>query len=256
MPTFLRILLVISIACPPLALARDLEIVAHRGANHVAPENTYAAAEICVAWGVEYVEVDVRTSRDGVMYVIHDSTLDRTTNGTGRVNERDAEYIDRLDAGSWFGPEFAGQRVPRLRPFLEDYHGRIKVYFDVKDADLTKLVAMVHETGFAEDCFFWFSQDERAAELRRIDANIPLKMNAVDVAGLKRVLAYNPQIIEYRLQNLTPEFAAFAHANGLRLMAHALHNGAEAQYQEIVDSAADMVNLDRADEMLKLLGRK
>ena len=57
--------------------ARNLEIVAHRGANHLTPENTFAAAEICVDLGIGYVEIDVRTSRDGVLYVIHDSKLDR-----------------------------------------------------------------------------------------------------------------------------------------------------------------------------------
>ena len=70
--------------------ARDLEIAVHRGANHLAPENTFAAAEICVDHGIDYVEIDVRTSKDGVLYVIHDSKLDRTTDGTGLVANRDS----------------------------------------------------------------------------------------------------------------------------------------------------------------------
>ena len=65
----------------------DLELVAHRRANHLAPENAFAAAEICVDLGIDYVEIDVRTSKDGVLYVIHDSKLDRTTDGTGLVAE-------------------------------------------------------------------------------------------------------------------------------------------------------------------------
>ena len=233
--------------------SRDLTIVAHRGANHLAPENTIASTQRCLELGVDYVEIDVRTSEDGIMYVLHDKTLDRTTNGSGAIAERSSAYIDRLDAGSWFGAEFAGERVPRLKPFLERFKGKVKIYFDVKAADLGELVALVHETGFAQDCFFWFSNDERARELRALDANIPLKMNAVDVAGLKRVLDYNPQIIEYRLQNLTPEFVTFCREHDLKLMAHALGDGFEARYQEIIDSAADMVNLDRADEMIDLL---
>lgn len=247
--SFLSVLLLFSFCLE----ARDLVIVAHRGANHLAPENTIAATKKCVELGVDYVEVDVRTSQDGVLYVLHDATLDRTTNGTGLIREHGSAYIDSLDAGSWFGPEFADERVPRLKPFLEAFHGKIKVYFDVKDADLSELLSLVKQTGFSEDCFFWFSDDNRARELRRLDGRIPLKMNAVDVPGLNRVLEYNPQIIEYRIENLTSEFVASARKHGLKLMAHALEEGAESRYPEIIDSAADMVNLDKADLMIELL---
>ena len=64
---------------------------------------------------------------------------------------------------------------------------------------------------------------------------------------------YNPQIIEYRLEHLTPDFIAFCREHDLKLMAHALGEGFETKYQEIIDSAADMVNLDRADEMIERL---
>ncbi len=228
-------------------------MVAHRGANGLAPENTVAAAQKCVEMGVDYVEIDVRTSSDGVMYILHDKTLDRTTNGTGAISERSSDYIDSLDAGSWFSAEFSGERVPRLRPFLERFQGKIQVYFDVKSADLSELVDLVKETGFERHCFFWFSNDERARELRNLDAHIPLKMNAVDVDGLKRVLAYDPQIIEYRLEHLTDEFVSFCREHNLKMMAHALEKGAETNYQAIIDSPADMVNLDKADLMLELL---
>lgn len=245
-------LLITLLAGSIAAEARDIVVVAHRGANHLAPENTMAAAMKCVELGVDYVEIDVRTSRDGVFYILHDKTLDRTTNGTGAIAERDSSYIDALDAGSWFGSEFEGERVPRLVPFLKSLKGKIKIYFDVKGADLSELLKVIYAAEFEEDCFFWFSQDAKAEELRALDSQIPLKMNATDVAGLERVLAYNPQLIEYRLENLTPEFVEFARKHDLKLMAHALTVGAEILYQEILDSAADMVNLDRADIMIKL----
>lgn len=249
----LSLLLGVELLLPVCLVARDLEIVAHRGANHLAPENTMAATYKCIELGVDYVEIDVRSSRDGVLYILHDATLDRTTNGTGAIRDHDSDSIDRLDAGAWFGPEFKGERVPRLVPFLQAFQGKIKVYFDVKDADLNQLIPIVHAMGFSNDCFFWFSDDERAKEFRRLDASIPLKMNAVDVPGLRRVLEFNPQIIEYRLENLTPEFVAFCRKHQLKLMAHALEDGAESKYPEIIDSAADMVNLDKADMMIALL---
>jgi glycerophosphoryl diester phosphodiesterase len=188
------ILLVTLLAGTIAAEARDIVVVAHRGANHLAPENTMGAAMKCVELGVDYVEIDVRTSQDGVFYILHDKTLDRTTNGTGAIAERDSSYIDTLDAGSWFGKQFEGEKVPRLVPFLNTLKGKIKIYFDVKGADLSELLKVIYAAEFEKDCFFWFSQDEKARELRALDSTIPLKMNATDVAGLERVLAYSPHL--------------------------------------------------------------
>lgn len=233
--------------------AKQLEIVAHRGANHLAPENTMAAAHKCVDLNVDYVEIDVRMSKDGIFYILHDHTLDRTTNGTGEIKDRMSSYIDTLDAGSWFSAEFKGEKVPRLEPYLNELKGKIKIYFDVKDADLSRLVDLVYKTGFEKDCFFWFSKDSKATELRDLDKNLGLKMNAKDVNGLEKVMTFQPQIIEFRLEHLTPAFIEFCKKNNLKLMAHALKKGAEEEYQKIIDSPADMVNLDKADLMISLI---
>ena len=233
--------------------AGDLQIVAHRGANHLAPENTVAAAQKCVELKVDYVEIDVRTSKDGVFYILHDRTLDRTTDGTGAIKDRSSVYIDTLDAGSWFSAEFKGEKVPRLEPFLEAFKGRIKIYFDVKDADLVRLLDLVHKTGFEKDCFFWFSRDSRAKELRNLDQKIWLKMNAQTEKDLEKVMAYRPQIIECGLGHLTPAFVASAKEHKLKLMVIATGRGSEVKYPEIIDSPADMVNLDKADLMMRLI---
>ena len=109
-----------------------LEIVVHRGANKLAPENTMASTQKCIDLGVEYVEIDVRESKDGVLYILHDKTLDRTTNGSGPISEMHSTQIDRLDAGSWFSENFEGERVPRLETYLNEFKGKIKIYFDRK----------------------------------------------------------------------------------------------------------------------------
>src|SRR5215213_6287556 len=86
--------------------------VAHRGANRVAPENTLPAYQAAIALGCEYVEIDVRATRDGALVLVHDRTVDRTTDGTGAVAELDFAAIRALDAGVKFGDEFQGTRVP------------------------------------------------------------------------------------------------------------------------------------------------
>ncbi|NJN82104.1 MAG: hypothetical protein HC802_07375 [Caldilineaceae bacterium] len=83
---------------------RQIEIVCHKGANEYAPENTYAAAQLCIDWGMDFVEIDVNRSHDGMHYILHGPELDATTNGRGRIDAMLAAEIDQLDAGSWFDP--------------------------------------------------------------------------------------------------------------------------------------------------------
>jgi glycerophosphoryl diester phosphodiesterase len=96
-----------------------LHRVAHRGYSAVAPENTLPAMAAAALAGATYVEFDVRTTADGVPVVIHDRTVDRTTDGTGHIWELTLEQVRGLDAGSWFSPAFAGVRVPLLAELLD-----------------------------------------------------------------------------------------------------------------------------------------
>ncbi len=89
-------------------------IEAHRGDSANAPENTLAAFRRAIALGVPSIELDVHPAKDGTLVVIHDPTVDRTTDGTGAVSGLSAEQLRRLDAGIRFGPAFAGERMPRL----------------------------------------------------------------------------------------------------------------------------------------------
>ena len=94
-------------------------VIAHRGASGHAPENTMAAFKKAVALGATFIETDLQLSRDARFVAIHDATLDRTTNGQGAVHDMTMPELRRLDAGSWFGSEFAGERIPTLEEILE-----------------------------------------------------------------------------------------------------------------------------------------
>ncbi|HKI97071.1 MAG TPA: glycerophosphodiester phosphodiesterase [bacterium] len=93
-------------------------IIAHRGASSQAPENTLAAFRAAVALGADGVEFDVQGTRDGVPVVIHDPTLERTTNGHGAVAGASAAELGALEAGGWFVPPHPGERVPALEAVL------------------------------------------------------------------------------------------------------------------------------------------
>lgn len=101
-------------------------IAGHRGDRASAPENTMAAFESAFASSLEFVELDVQLTRDGHPVIIHDPTVDRTTNGTGAVADLTLEELRKLDAGAWYDPAFAGAQVPTLAEFLDAFAGTRK----------------------------------------------------------------------------------------------------------------------------------
>lgn len=227
--------------------ALGIEVVVHRGANREAPENTLAAARRCIELGVDYVEVDVRLSRDGVHHVMHDPTVDRTTDGAGPIAELTSAQIEKLDAGSWFAPEFAGERVPRLEDFLRALQNQTKIYFDVKTANLDQLLRQVKDTGFEQKCFFWMDPNHNDFEkpFRAAAPNLPLKINAYTPKEVdKAKQEHNANIIECRLSSMTPEFIAACRKYGMKIMVNVLGEVPASVYRQVLDSPADMILVD------------
>ena len=134
-------------------------IVGHRGAPLIAPENTIASHEAALRLGANIIELDVRMTRDGHFVVIHDATVDRTTNGEGRVSKMTLEEIRALDAGAWKGPQFAGARVPTLREALANLKGRAGIDIDFKDGPKNsgaRLADLLDELGYNDGTLVTF----------------------------------------------------------------------------------------------------
>jgi glycerophosphoryl diester phosphodiesterase len=133
--------------------------IAHRGASGRAPENTRAAFAAALELGAEAIELDVQLSSDGELVVIHDETLERTTDGEGAVGDWAAADLAGLDAGTWFAPEFAGERIPRLVDVLAQVRDRVTLNVEIKSArDLgviePKLAALIASEQAAEWVLF------------------------------------------------------------------------------------------------------
>ena len=128
---------------------------AHRGDLANAPENTLPAIRSAVEKGAPQIEFDVQLTRDGHLVIMHDSTVDRTTNGVGRVAELTFEEVRALDAGSWFGPEFAGVQVPTLREVLEVIPETILCNVHLKGGVevATESARLIRDMGRLHHCF-------------------------------------------------------------------------------------------------------
>ena len=121
--------------------------IAHRGASGIAPENTVVAFKKAIEIGVDAVELDLHGTTDGEVVVIHDASLNRTTDYQGPVNQTTLETIKRADAGGWFAAEFAGEPVPTLTEALECITEKTVAVLEIKDPMIAEaVVAKVRET--------------------------------------------------------------------------------------------------------------
>lgn len=228
-------------------------ISGHRGANMIAPENTMASADSCIKYGIDYMECDVCISKDSVFYILHDSTLDRTTNGTGNISEWMSADIDTLDAGSWFSPEFAGQHVPRFADLLRKAKsGGLKITVDYRSGDLKKLLSLIQEEGMTENCCFTFSDENDAKMFRRLAPEIKtLQAYVKDPADLDRVMKeLKPDIIVSWIDLLTPEFVEKCHRLNLKVLALILgHEDKTAENRKAADMGVDIIATDQPEKL-------
>ncbi|WP_082780295.1 glycerophosphodiester phosphodiesterase family protein [Rufibacter sp. DG15C] len=114
---------------------RKVSVIAHRGASHQAPENTLAAIKKAIETEADFIEIDVHLSKDGEVVVIHDATVDRTTNGTGQIANLTLEELKKLDAGRKLDSAFAGERIPTLAQVLKVVRGKKKLLIELKKGE-------------------------------------------------------------------------------------------------------------------------
>jgi glycerophosphoryl diester phosphodiesterase len=154
--------------------------IAHRGASTVAPANTLAAFEKAVELGADGIEFDVHLSADGVPVVVHDATVDATTDGSGQVAEMTLAQLKQLDAGSWFDPAFVGERIPTLEEVLETMGSRLLLNVELKSISLRDegleraTVAQIKRHGLDERVLFSSFNPFSLRRLKKIAPHIPV----------------------------------------------------------------------------------
>jgi glycerophosphoryl diester phosphodiesterase len=158
----------------------EVEIIAHRGFSHIAPENTIIAMETAISYGADSLEFDVQISSDGVPVCIHDSTVDRTTEGTGNVKDLTLAQLQALDAGSFLSPIYAGVKIPTLDDVLKVAKRKSKyIYPEIKGYrttdDIPLIVNKIIEHGFEDKCVIQsFNYDTDFPIVRTVSKRITL----------------------------------------------------------------------------------
>jgi glycerophosphoryl diester phosphodiesterase len=154
--------------------------IAHQGASAAAPPNTLAAFHKALELGADGVEFDVHLSADGVPVVIHDFTVDATTDGSGRVADLTLAELRQLDAGATFDPSFAGQRIPTLDEVLEAVGDRLLLNVELKSVGLRDdgleqaVIAQVERRGLDESVLLSSFNPFSLRRVKRIAPHVPV----------------------------------------------------------------------------------
>lgn len=231
--------------------------IAHRGASAHAPENTFAAFELALAMAADGLETDLRLTADGCVVLMHDETVARTTDGTGKVADLTLAQVRALDAGSWFAPEFAGERVPTLTEFLAAFGGRIHLVLEVKDESCVELA--LREV-LARDCldavtFTAFSL-EPLARMRALQpsARTGYLVAEVSDALIRALAAKGVTQVCPRANGITREMVKAAHAAGLEVRAWGVKD--EELMLRVLDAGADGMTVNWPDVLRAELIRR
>jgi glycerophosphoryl diester phosphodiesterase len=159
-------------------------IFAHRGAKNHAPENTLAAFRLAVAQGAPAIELDVKLTSDGEIVVFHDRTLERTTNGTGRLQDKTLAALKELDAGSYFSPTFKEEPIPTLTEVFEAVGHKVFInieltnYATPKDQLPDKVAALVERFGLQTAIMFSSFNHLALQRARQLLPSVPLGLLA------------------------------------------------------------------------------
>ena len=189
---------------------KDFLLISHRGASHYEPENTLRSFRRALDMGSSAIEFDVRKSFDGHLVVIHDRTVDRTTDGTGTVSGKTLDELKSLDAG-------CGERIPTFEEVLENFGGRCGLVVELKEKGTEeKMVSLIKKHGLTKDVAVVSFREDCIRAVRELDRSITTGLITVFGFGcVNKALSLGCRVVATNYRFMTRRLASKARRNGL-----------------------------------------
>ncbi|MFC2037826.1 glycerophosphodiester phosphodiesterase [Chloroflexota bacterium] len=238
---------------------------AHRGASYEAPANTLAAFQSAVELGADGIEFDVHLSKDGEMVVIHDFVLDATTDGHGPVRARTLAELKELDAGIWFDPSFAGQRIPTLQEVVEAVGDCLLLNVEIKTMSLRgeglaeSVVRLIEDNHLSDQVIVSSFNPLAVWRVKRLNPRIPvgllyspeqpLFLRKLWFRHVIRAEAVHP---DYRL--VDGEYVRWAREQGYRI--HTWTVDDPAAMRQLMHDGVDIIISNRPDLLGQVLEQR
>jgi glycerophosphoryl diester phosphodiesterase len=231
-------------------------VIAHRGASSYAPENTLAAFDLAIEMRVRHIELDVALTSDSHTVVIHDDKLDRTTNGCGAITSHTLSALRQLDAGSWFGAQFEGERIPTFDEVLARYKGRVHIHTEIKgkSPSLSQRTAdLIRKHGMEGQVTVTSFQSVRLEEMRAYAPELPVGwlVREVNDSIIAQAHAIGVTQLCPRADTVTPELIHRLHTEGF--VARAWGVATEELMQHLVQAGVDGMTVNFPDKLVAYL---
>jgi glycerophosphoryl diester phosphodiesterase len=196
-------------------LDRTVYVTAHRGSSRAAPENSLSAIEKAIEHGADYAEIDVQEAGDGTIVVLHDVDLQRVAGVPSRVWELGYDEIGALDAGSWFAPEFAGERIPTLEEMLEQGKGRIRFNIELKfhgreQRFVERVVEIIEAAELESQCVLTSLDFDGLMQVRRLEPE--LQIGFIVSASVGDIRSLPVDFLSLQATNLSKSLVRDLHA--------------------------------------------
>lgn len=232
-----------------------VKVVAHRGGVQLGPENTLVTFLKAAELGVDYVEMDIRQTKDGEFILMHDGDVKRTTDGNGRVKDLTLAEIQKLDAGSWYGKEFEGEPVPTLRDVLRAIKGKVLPDLDFKDGDPEQLIALLKEEGYLEagNITLYSGNYELLKKISGLTDKLMLRPSPKgDMEYMMKYL--NAPIVNLSAKNFSKGIADQIHKYNKKAFVNCLFQADKKKLMvKALKSGADYIQTDQLDILIPLV---
>lgn len=234
-------------------------VIAHRGAHIGIPENSLAAYQKAIDLGCDFVEIDVRTTKDGQFVSMHNSMIDEYVNGAkGKVSEHTLAELKLLDIGSRVGSEWKDTRVPTFEDILKLCQGKIGIYLDLKAASIPALVKIIKKYKMEGDILWYISASNMKAikELVEVCPNCVLMPDVGPARNIEAVLnQVHAKMLATDMGELSENFVKTAHLHHTMVTTDE-KEGTIAEWTQILKWQTDGIQTDRPEVLISFLKKR
>ena len=252
----------------PHGIVHNVKVIAHRGASAYAPENTLAAFRKAVELGADIIELDIHQTKDSQIVVIHDATVDRTTNGRGKIADHTLDELRQLNAGSWFSPSFVNEKIPLLQEVFERTPDSVLLLIELKAGspyypDIEKrVIHLIRGEKAVHRVIIKSFQDDILETIRAQAPDIPrLKVFVTEISLLNIIIEHginfgtvlddSVQYLQHHWFGLSDDFLNASHQKGYTVFAWGVNS--ERQMRSLIAKGIDGIETDYPDKLRSLL---
>jgi len=234
-----------------------MKVIGHRGALGLAPENTFAGFDLALEMGVDGIETDVQRTKDGKLVLFHDDDLDRTTNGTGVLQETTWQELQQLDAGSWFDDKYVHEHIPLLIEVLQRYGTRTSFDLEIKQNGIEyEVLKLVEQLKLLDRIVFTSRDFLTVCNIKEKNplAQVGYLTSDFSKDNLERVIKAKIQCFCPRAEKVTKHLVDQWRSFGLFVRACGVNN--TQIMRNAIQACVDGMTFDYPNLLLKELGRE